>query len=269
MRPLLTVEKPAFRSMLQGINPQVNVMCRKTLSSRINEKYDNMTANLKLKLSEVHSVCTTADIWSVNNKSYLRMTVHYIVDNDNKICRVSAALACRRFLGSHTYDHIAQLISDVHTSYGLSVGKISATVTDNASNFGKAFKEYMIDVPNINSDHDTTEELLSNNDDDVDLVNVADVITSEPGDECDIQMPHHETCFSHSLNLLATVDASKAMESDATYKRLNRAAMAKCSALWNATHRSSKASDAVKAITDKATITPGATRWNGLYDSMK
>ena len=73
------------------------------------------------------------------------------------------------------------------------------------------------------------------------------MITNDPNDECDIKMPHHETCFSHSLNLLATVDASNALESDTTYKRLNRAAMAKCTALWNATHRSTKASDAIKA----------------------
>jgi hypothetical protein len=274
MRPLVTVEKPAFRKLLQGINPQVNVMCRKTLTSRLNDKFEKMTATLKSELSQVESVCTTADIWSVNHKSYMGMTVHYIAfepsNEGSQISRVSAALACKRFLGSHTYDRIAELICEVHTSFGLSVDKISATVTDNASNFGKAFREFMIAIPYATNENN--EELLSVEEDvevDVDVVNVADVMTNGPSEDCDIVMPHHETCFSHSLNLLATVDANKACESDATYKRLYRAATAKCSALWNATHRSSKASDAVRAVTDKAIITPGATRWNGQYDAIK
>jgi hypothetical protein len=262
MRPLATVEKPAFRNMPQGINPTVKVVCRKTLSSRLTEKYDLMTTNLKQQLSGVHYVCTTADIWSVNNKSYMGMTIHYITNNNGKIGRVSAALACRRFLGSHTYDRIAELISNVHLSYGLTVDKISATVTDNASNFGKAFREFMVDMPDVFNDD------FSITDDAVDVIGIGDVLTNDEPDECEAVMPHHETCFNHSLNLLATTDASTACKSDATYKRLYQAAMAKCTALWNATHRSTKASDAVRAITEKAVITSGATRWNGQYDAV-
>jgi len=43
-------------------------------------------------------VCTTADIWTVKRKSYMGMTVHYIKDGE-ELSRVSAALACRRFMG--------------------------------------------------------------------------------------------------------------------------------------------------------------------------
>jgi len=105
-------------------------------------------------------------------------------------------------------------------------------------------------------------------DDVVDISSAGDVLSSSDGvDEPDICLPHHETCCSHSRNLLATVDADKV--SDTAYKRVYRAALAKCTAIWNATHRSSKASDAVKSITDKAIITPGATRWNSQYDALK
>jgi hypothetical protein len=262
MRPLATVEKPAFRRLLTGINPSVNVLCRKTLSVRLDENYDQMKANLKKRLSGAKYVCTTADIWSVSNKSYLGMTVHYINANESEdICRVSAALACRRFLGSHSYDHIAELISDIHLEYGLSIDKITATVTDNASNFGKAFREYMYCVEEQQNDN--------SNDDNIDVPSIGNVLTDEASDQSDIYLPHHETCFSHSLNLLATVDANAACELDAAYKRLYRAAMGKCTAIWNATHRSSKASDAVKAITDKSIISPAVTRWNSQFDSVK
>jgi len=56
---------------------------------------------------------------------------------------------------------------------------------------------------------------------------------------------------------------------DVAYKRLYRSATAKCVSIWNATQRSSKASDAVKLITDKSIITPGATRWNSHHDAVK
>ena len=74
------------------------------------------------------------------------MTVHW-TDKDFK--RKSAALACRRFSGTHSYDRVAVLISEIHSSFGLSPSKITATVTDNASNFVKAFKEFGVDVSNV------------------------------------------------------------------------------------------------------------------------
>ena len=90
------------------------------------------------------------------------------------------------------------------------------------------------------------------------------MINYDASETSDIFLPHHETCFSNSLNLLATVDASKACESETAYRRPYRGAVGKCTAIWNATHRSSKASDAVKAI-----ITPGATRWDSHFDAIK
>jgi len=79
-----------------------------------------MQQNLKSELAGVEYVCTTADIWTVNRKSYMGMTVHYI-SNGYEMSRISAALACRRFLqGSHTYDAIAELIS-VYKKYQQSI----------------------------------------------------------------------------------------------------------------------------------------------------
>ncbi len=60
-----------------------------------------------------------------------------------------------------------------------------------------------------------------------------------------------------------------ALDADATFKRLFRAALAKCTAIWNLAHRSSKASDEVKKITSKAIIYPVPIRWNSQYDSIR
>lgn len=62
--------------------------------------------------------------------------------------RKYCAIACQRFEGSHTYDRVAKIILDIHSSFGLN-NKVVATVTDNASNFAKAFEEFGIDNENI------------------------------------------------------------------------------------------------------------------------
>ena len=43
----------------------------------------------------------------------------------------------------HTYDVLAAKIINIHKKFGLS-GKISATVTDNGSNFVKAFDTFVL-----------------------------------------------------------------------------------------------------------------------------
>ena len=65
------------------------------------------------------------------------MTAHWI-DGYEK----SATLACRRFVGSHTYEKIAEILCEVHNDFDLPQNKITSTVTDNASNFKKAFVEF-------------------------------------------------------------------------------------------------------------------------------
>ena len=46
-------------------------------------------------------------------------------------------------IGSHTFDRIAKLIDDIMTDYCLH-GKVSHVVSDNGSNFVKAFKEFSV-----------------------------------------------------------------------------------------------------------------------------
>ena len=85
------------------------------------------------------------------------------------------------------------MISGIHSSYGLTVDKITATVTNNASNFGKAFREFLYEVPDDEEQHDG----------DVDVVNIGQVLSvpDDAGDELDISLPHHETWCSHSQSV--------------------------------------------------------------------
>ena len=70
------------------------------------------------------------------------MTVHWIDKDTLKRCK--AAIACVRITGCHTYDVIASRIEHVHASLN---GKVIGTITDNGSNFVKAFSVYSISSP--------------------------------------------------------------------------------------------------------------------------
>lgn len=62
--------------------------------------------------------------------------------------RISYAIACKRFPGSHTYDRIANILNEIHSKYEITSEKLIATVTDNGSNFVKAFKKFGIHFDN-------------------------------------------------------------------------------------------------------------------------
>ena len=90
-------------------------------------------------LRSVDCVATTTDCWSARNRSYLGVTAHWI-DNVT-LSRVSAALACRRLRGSHTFLALASALESVHRDYGIS-RSVVMTSTDNGSNFVKAFSVF-------------------------------------------------------------------------------------------------------------------------------
>jgi len=57
--------------------------------------------------------------------------------------------------------------------------------------------------------------------------NTIDVGTDEA-----LYLPPHQCCASHTLNLVPVSDTEVANQ-DAGYKRVSRAALSKCTALWN------------------------------------
>ena len=67
------------------------------------------------------------------------MTVHWL--NPRTMERMSGGLACRRIKGKHTYDVIAGSIESILTEFEIQ-NKTSCIVTDNATNFAKAFRYF-------------------------------------------------------------------------------------------------------------------------------
>jgi hypothetical protein len=86
-------------------------------------------------------------IFSLEKRSFLGVTCHWI--SSTNLNRISTALACRRLKGSHNCVKISDLINEIHLEFSLNPTKIIATVSDNDSNFVKAFKTFGVNKTNI------------------------------------------------------------------------------------------------------------------------
>ncbi len=151
------------------------------------------------------------------------MTVHWINDD---YTRSSAALACRRMTGSHDYEAIAKAINSAMCDCGLKSSDVAAIVTDNASNFAKAFKEYAQQDQGLDSDSD---DEGSNGADDInyssiDLQQVAEAIDHDAEDMEDFYLPQQERCAAHLLNLVGSKDARVTDDLDKQYNSAYNAA---------------------------------------------
>ena len=275
MLPLSTVESPGFKKLIADItSSSVELPNRKALATHLDKAYELMISKIKVTLEAVCRVSTTADVWTGHNKSYLGMTVHWI--DESSLMRQKAAIACTRVIGRHTYDVLAAKIEQIHEQYGL-VGKISATITDNGSNFVKAFATFgMSDSgsaePSITS-LPTGMEDDEENEEEVTFENLDDLITLVQGNEEDstqleYELPPHERCAAHTLNLVASTDVDKYLSSSTTTRSVYRSSFAKCSALWNKARRSTVASDNMQDKLKRKLLVPSPTRWNSYYDAV-
>uniref|UniRef100_A0A8C2Q316 HAT C-terminal dimerisation domain-containing protein n=1 Tax=Cyprinus carpio TaxID=7962 RepID=A0A8C2Q316_CYPCA len=238
MLPLSTIESPRFRKILDKIPAtRKPTSDRKTFSHYMDKCYSDMESKLKRTFESLDHVCTTADIWSANNKSYLGMD--WIDGISFK--REKAALACKRVRGRHTYDVIASEIEQVHSSFGLS-HKVTACVTDNGSNFVKP------------SDEEGEEQVT--------FTDVAEALSTE-SDET-FSLPPHLHCASHTLKN----DLEKWLTSNNDCRAVYRSALAKCATVWTKTSRSTVASDQVEDVLKRKLIIPTATRWNSTHDVL-
>ena len=272
MLPLSTVESQAFRRLIGGIS-SAQVPDRKSFTLHLDKVFEAMEQKVKATLEVIDAVSTTADVWTGHNRSYLGMTVHWVDSTTLKRCK--AALCCTRVVGRHTYDVLAAKIEHVHRSYGLT-RKVTATVTDNGSNFVKAFTTFSLP----DSTHISTDPLLSIMEEDspteeeITFENVHDCLeldhvnTEDDLTQLEYELPPHERCAAHTLNLVASSDVDKSLSSSTLSRNIYRASFAKCKALWNKASRSTLASDLVQETVKRKLLVPTPTRWNSYFDAV-
>ena len=197
---------------------------RKTFSKDLDKAYEAMEKELKKKIEAQEYVSATADIWSANNKSFMGVTIHWI--DAGTLKRQQAALACKRFRGRHTYNAVATELEDIFSRYGLN-NKVTACVTDNGSNFVKAFKEFQQAQPE--SDDEQEEEASEVTF--TDLHNVLTTATDDDDGHSICELPPHHRCAAHTLNLIANNEVDKWLASNPDSRAVYRSATGKCEAL--------------------------------------
>lgn len=181
-----------------------------------------------------------------------------------------------RFKGSHDASAIAKHLNDAHQRFGLSTRNIIYTVTDNAANIAKSFKQFGIgfevdfEIENANAEVVDSDE--NDDEDEVNITSVHDVSSNINEDiDSDIHLPIHVRCAAHTLNLVVSADIQKAI----TRKTLKvpsmyRTALARCSQHWNLLNRSAnKAGESCIKKFGKLIRLPCVTRWNSLFDALE
>ncbi|KYN09969.1 hypothetical protein ALC57_17907 [Trachymyrmex cornetzi] len=270
MSPLSTVVLPAFRKMFDSFrikhgDKSLKHLTRNTLKKKIDIIYRENMEIIKNHLKNVQYVCTTADIWTAPDRRFIGVTAHWLCEKSLK--RKSAALACKTIKGTHTGEVVATELSRIHALFGLNNEKIVATVTDNGSNFIKAFK--IFGLSNEDNDENINESNDLNHDDNYNIPdNYYSIDSNEISNEIDIILPQHLRCASHTLNLIASSDAAKIINDDSRLKRLHEEAIEECDKLWRKL-KSPKNREALKKYLKCALKRPVVTRWNSLYDCLK
>lgn len=230
-------------------------LSRYQLKNKIRTEFIEFQSNTTSLLAEVNFICLTTDIWGTKHRSYLGVTCHYLDINTFK--RQSLALGCSRFYSPHTNDNIAEEIQMLYARYGLDGRKIVATVTDNASNFVKAFREF--GSPDINEYGDSVEQLSEDSGENTSDENSDEIYFHELQG---IRLSKHIRCASHTLNLIATTDAANA-QTNSVYARIFVTSFKKLNSLWNKTQRP-KSSETIRQILSSGLGRPGQTRWNAV-----
>ncbi len=241
--PFSVVKEKTFKELVTTLQPQAKVISPSTVTKRIFKAATDMKKKLIAELDEVKFVATTADYWSANQKNYLGVTCHWI--DEESLERRSAALACTRVKGSQTFDVVAHALNDVHRQYKIRQ-KVVRTTTDNGTNFIKAFERYG-------------------------LRRRAEVVEDEEDPENsgqNDQLPPHQKCACHLLNLIDKTDAA-GNNMDEVYRRRFDDAFIKCKRIWNKTGRSHLACEVVEEEYGLKVKNPKAMKWNSTYFAVE
>ncbi|XP_051809094.1 uncharacterized protein LOC127535333 [Acanthochromis polyacanthus] len=276
LHPPHIVQQQGFIDLVKHLQPNTNVMTRNTVVNKVTNAAVEMKSKLKAALSEIEFIATTTDCWTAHCRSFIGVTAHWF--NSQTMQRFCAALGCKQLKGSHTFSALASALNEIHTEFNIR-DKIIRTTTDNGSNFLKAFRVYgktdknnnpepvgeraeEEDDGGQNDDTDEEEESIEG----VEFVDTGALLDKD--DYLEYQLPKHHRCACHLLNLVSTVDASKA-EDNPLYKRISRSTFAKCSSLWNKSSRTTIASEVIKDHCTLQLIRPVATRWNSFFSAAE
>lgn len=126
LQPFFVVEQEPFRNFVKELRPNAKIMSWRTLRTMIDNNSKEMIKAVTEVMRAVDHIATTTDCWSVRRQSFIGVTAHWI--DPDSLTRCSAALACKRLRGSHTFNVLASALNDIHSEFEIQ-GKILRTTT--------------------------------------------------------------------------------------------------------------------------------------------
>ncbi|XP_019740446.1 ADP-ribosylarginine hydrolase isoform X2 [Hippocampus comes] len=266
LSPPSLCEHPYTRELFAYLNPEFQLMSRRTLARDLDELMEKAKLEVNQLLSKQQWLATTADSWTVHHRAFLGMTVHWI--DRLSLKRKKATLACRELKVGQTHQLLGEAIHEVHREFGI-VEKVVATTTDNGANYvaaSNAFgeSEERGEVQEEEEGEEEEEEEVTGQPGDVQGQLDDEDIDAEP----QINLPPHRCCSAHTLNLMATTDIREVKgwsKGDTPWRR----ASTKARRLWNLQNRSPTAASQIKEAVKRKLTTPVAVRWNSYLNSVK
>nr|CAI5837647.1 unnamed protein product [Callosobruchus analis] len=121
--------------------PSYKMPCRKTVSaSLLDQTYSLLREKISEKLSRTDFVCVTTDSWtSINNDSFIAITVHYLAEAGQELKLCSYLLDCFDYEERHTAQNLASILQEKFVEWKIE-NKIVCVVSDNASNILSAVR---------------------------------------------------------------------------------------------------------------------------------
>ncbi|KAL4123342.1 hypothetical protein QTP88_015539 [Uroleucon formosanum] len=139
--PLNTTEKEGFIHFMKKAAPMYKIPSRTTITNLIKTKYEVLSGLVKTKLSQIEFLTITTDIWTdtVNTKSYLGMTVHFL--NISNVALDSVTIGVLELSASHTANNISIWFEQLIEEWGIKKNQVFTVVTDNGANILSAVKK--------------------------------------------------------------------------------------------------------------------------------
>lgn len=127
------VRQQGFSRLLQILEPKYQMPERRYFSEKlIPQMYEEEKSKLLGILKEISAFALSCDLWtSIANDPFLTLTIHWVC---LKTFVLHTRVLCTVLInGRHTGENIACIIREQLDLWNLSISKISAIVTDNAS----------------------------------------------------------------------------------------------------------------------------------------
>uniref|UniRef100_A0A673ZZR7 Uncharacterized LOC115161945 n=1 Tax=Salmo trutta TaxID=8032 RepID=A0A673ZZR7_SALTR len=192
--PLSIVENNSFRHFLSVVDSKYSPVCRRTLTSKVENLATERRSKLKTQLSNTDHVSVTVDIWSDRKmRGFLGVTVHCMEKDGERLQLKSNLLACDRFKGPHMAERICEQFEAICGEYSIK-DKLDYIISDNATNMRKAFT---VCFPIEQEDEVHDEDHL----DDPELWNDLTLEDQQTVDAA-IAKKQRLQCFAHTLQLV-------------------------------------------------------------------